>query len=407
MKRSRGIIAYAMCAVMTAGSLLMIPATPAYASKSSQTTQGQLDDARDAYEDTKDKIEETTGQIDDLTSEQAELQGSLDELNKKLETAADILERLEAQINTKKYEIDTTWGRIEELAAQTAILEDKADEQYELVKSQIKYIYESGDTMYLAILRGGGTYSDYINRNSYMEMFAEYNQNNINSLIETGKALKETQAEYEKELIELEQEKAELDEYEEAVAGQHAEIQSMVEETAGQVSRYSDEIDDAETRLKDYEAQLAKQEDDIEVLEAKLAEERKLTEQAAASEWRDISGVEYTGGDRKLLANLIWCEAGNEEYVGQVAVGAVVMNRVMSSVFPDTIVGVIYQKGQFTPASSGRLALALSLDSATESCYRAADAAMSGVNNIGSCLYFRTPTSRVSPKYVIGGHYFY
>lgn len=389
---------------MIAGSLMMTPAWPVYASKS---TQGQLDEARDAYEDTKDKIEETAGKIDDLTSEQAALQGSLDELNSKLETAADILERLEAQINTKKYEIDVTWGRIEELATQIDILEDKADEQYELVKSQIKYIYESGDTMYMALLRGGATYSDYINRNSYMEMFAEYNQNNINNLVETGKALKDTQAEYEKELIELEQEKEELDEYEDAVAKQQSDIQSMVDATSEQVRNYGDEIESAEARLKDYEAQLSEQEEDIEVLEAKLEEERKITQQAAKSEWRDISGVEYTGGDRKLLANLIWCEAGNEEYVGQVAVGAVVMNRVMSSVFPDTIVGVIYQRGQFTPASSGRLALALSLDSATESCYRAADAAMSGVNNIGSCLYFRTPTSRVSPKYVIGGHYFY
>ncbi len=389
---------------MIAGSLMMTPAWSVYASKS---TQGQLDEARDAYEDTKDKIEETAGKIDDLTSEQAALQGSLDELNSKLETAADILERLEAQINTKKYEIDVTWGRIEELATQIDILEDKADEQYELVKSQIKYIYESGDTMYMALLRGGATYSDYINRNSYMEMFAEYNQNNINNLVETGKALKDTQAEYEKELIELEQEKEELDEYEDAVAKQQSDIQSMVDATSEQVRSYGDEIESAEARLKDYEAQLSEQEEDIEVLEAKLEEERKITQQAAKSEWRDISGVEYTGGDRKLLANLIWCEAGNEEYVGQVAVGAVVMNRVMSSVFPDTIVGVIYQRVQFTPASSGRLSWALSLDSATESCYRAADAAMSGVNNIGSCLYFRTPTSRVSPKYVIGGHYFY
>ncbi len=404
MNRSRDTIAYAMCAVMVAGTLFATTTEPVYAS---QSTQGQLDEARDAYEDTKDRIEETSDQISDLTSEQESLQGSLEELNGKLGTAADILERLEAQINTKKYEIDVTWGRIEELATQIDILEDKADEQYELAKSQIKYIYESGDTMYMALLRGSATYSDYINRNSYMEMFAEYSQNNINNLVETGKALKETQSEYEKELIELEQEKEELDEYEDAVAKQHSEIQTMVDETARKVLSYGNEIDDAEARLKEYEAELARQEDDIEVLEARLAEESKITRQAAASEWRDISGVAYADGDRKLLANLIWCEAGNEEYVGQVAVGAVVMNRVTSSVFPDTMVGVIYQKGQFTPASSGRLALALSLDSATESCYKAADAAMSGVNNIGSCLYFRTPTSRVTPKYVIGGHYFY
>ena len=88
MNRSRDTIAYAMCAVMVAGSLFVTTTEPVYAS---QSTQGQLDEARDAYEDTKDRIEETSDQISDLTSEQESLQGSLEELNGKLGTAADIL----------------------------------------------------------------------------------------------------------------------------------------------------------------------------------------------------------------------------------------------------------------------------------------------------------------------------
>ena len=52
-------------------------------------------------------------------------------------------------------------------------------------------------------------------------------------------------------------------------------------------------------------------------------------------------------GSRYLLANLIYCEAGGESYSGQVAVGSVVINRVLSSVYPDTVTGVIYQSGQF------------------------------------------------------------
>ncbi|MCR5511386.1 MAG: cell wall hydrolase [Lachnospiraceae bacterium] len=402
MKRLRGIIAYALCAVMIADGAFMTQVNVAYAA-----TAGALDQARDDYEDTRDRIEETSGEIDDLTSEQASLQESLDALNTKLEAAADVLERLDAQIETTKTEIDLTWGKIEELSAQADMLQEKANEQYELVKAQIKYIYECGDTMYLALLRGSGTYSDYLNRNSYMEMFAEYNQTNINNLQETGKALKETQAKYEEELIKLEREKAELDEYEQAVEKQYEEIRLMVEEASGKVADYKARISNAEARLAEYESQLAAQEENIGNLEAQLDDELQKTVEAANAEWRELDNVTYDASDRKLLANLIWCEAGNEEYLGQVAVGAVVMNRVMSSVFPNTIVGVIYQGKQFSPASSGRLALALSRDSATESCYKAADAAMSGVNNIGSCLYFRTPTSKVNPKYVIGNHYFY
>ena len=111
-------------------------------------------------------------------------------------------------------------------------------------------------------------------------------------------------------------------------------------------------------------------------------------------------------GDRYLLANLIYCEAGGESYAGQVAVGAVVINRVLSSVYPDSVVGVIYQGGQFSPVGSGRLAAALAGGSATQSCYQAADEAMRGNTNVGNCVYFRTPIEGLN-GIRIGGHIFY
>ena len=101
-----------------------------------------------------------------------------------------------------------------------------------------------------------------------------------------------------------------------------------------------------------------------------------------------------------------YCEAGGEPYAGQVAVGSVVINRVLSSKFPDTVLGVIYQSGQFSPVGSGRLDIALASDKATESCYRAADEAMTGVTNVGTCVFFRTPIEGLS-GINIGGHVFY
>jgi len=138
-----------------------------------------------------------------------------------------------------------------------------------------------------------------------------------------------------------------------------------------------------------------------------LLDRPELAELAAQSSWRDISEVNFAEGDRYLLANLIYCEAGAEPYSGQVAVGSVVMNRVLSSVYPDTMVGVIYQSGQFSPVASGRLALALAEGRATASCYQAADEVMSGTTNVGNCVYFRTPIDGFTPKYTIGGHIFY
>ena len=154
------------------------------------------------------------------------------------------------------------------------------------------------------------------------------------------------------------------------------------------------------------EAQIKAQDEDIKKLEAKLAEEMRLSKLAAASAWRDISEVSFADGDRYLLANLIYCEAGAEPYEGKVAVGAVVINRVLSSVYPDTVVGVIYQNRQFSPVTSGRLAIALAEGRATAACFQAADEAMKGYSNVGNCVYFRTPIPGLSGKN-IGGHVFY
>lgn len=107
-----------------------------------------------------------------------------------------------------------------------------------------------------------------------------------------------------------------------------------------------------------------------------------------------------------LLANLIYCEAGGEPYAGKLGVGSVVINRVLSSKFPDSIVGVIYQSGQFSPVASGRLELALASDKANDECYRAAEEAMSGATNVGNCVFFRTPIPDLT-GISIGGHIFY
>ena len=96
----------------------------------------------------------------------------------------------------------------------------------------------------------------------------------------------------------------------------------------------------------------------MKALRKKLAEEIAMSKLAAMSAKRDISQISFAEGDRYLLANLIYCEAGGEPYAGQLAVGAVVINRVLSSVYPDTVTGVIYQRSQFSPAGSGRLAIA-------------------------------------------------
>lgn len=105
-----------------------------------------------------------------------------------------------------------------------------------------------------------------------------------------------------------------------------------------------------------------------------------------------------------LLACIIDCESEGEPYAGQLAVGSVVLNRVESKYFPDTITGVVYQKNQFSPVASGRLAYMLNRGP-TASCMKAAREVLGG-NRTVSCLYFRVNTGAISGT-VIGHHVFY
>lgn len=93
----------------------------------------------------------------------------------------------------------------------------------------------------------------------------------------------------------------------------------------------------------------------------------------------------YTKAELRLMASIINCEAGGESYQGQVAVGIVVMNRVKSSLFPNSIKKVIYQKGQFSPVRNGSLRKRLKQYDAGKirsaqwkSCIRAAKEALNG-----------------------------
>lgn len=107
----------------------------------------------------------------------------------------------------------------------------------------------------------------------------------------------------------------------------------------------------------------------------------------------------------KLLAALIQCEAGGECYEGQLAVGAVVMNRVADPRFPETIAEVIYQPGQFTPVKHGKVDRVLESGNIYESCLEAAREAVSGASNVGTATRFRRGTR--ADGIVIQHHVFY
>ena len=180
----------------------------------------------------------------------------------------------------------------------------------------------------------------------------------------------------------------------EEAAQLEAEAQAKAAEEAARLEAEAQAKAAEEAARLEAEAQAKAAAEEAARLEAE-AQQAALAAQTAA-----ISAEEL-----KLLANIIYCEAGSESYVGKVAVGNVIMNRVKSASQPNTITEVVYAKGQLSPVRNGSLQRALSSDKADAACYQAAIEALAGAQPVGGKLFFRRNNGRSGQ--VIGHHVFY
>lgn len=356
------------------------------------STQQKINEKQQEKEETENKIAENEENLDNLKTTQNGLQKELGNLNTQLTEVVGNLDDLEKQIADKEEEIAETEAALEEAKA-------TEEWQYESMVIRVREMYELQEDSYVTTLLKEGSIADILNAAAYIERVAAYEREMMDKYTQNRELIEEEEAR-------LKQEKIELDNLQVQAEAEKNKVSGLISQTSNSIAKYGDEIEEAEQRALEYEAQLKQQEEDLEALKKQLAEEIAMSQAAANASWRDISEVTFAEGDRYLLANLIYCEAGGEPYEGQLAVGAVVINRVLSSKYPDTVVGVIYQNRQFSPVASGRLDIALAANRATASCYKAADEAMSGVTNVGTCVYFRTPIEGLT-GINIGGHVFY
>lgn len=140
----------------------------------------------------------------------------------------------------------------------------------------------------------------------------------------------------------------------------------------------------------------------------KVNEQKIAADVAAASQKpaaTNNGAVPAAIDDVQLLAALIQCEAGSEIYEGQVAVGAVVMNRLRSGRYGNSLYSVIYAKGQFSPAGSGKVAEVLAAGPKAI-CIQAATEALAGVTYVGNATSFR-PVRSGRQGQILGNHVFW
>ncbi len=371
--------------------MLLIIALP-QETLASASTLDRINQAQKEKGQTQSQLNETKEQIDSLEDTKSGLQGELSNLNTEMTEVSDNLEKLEQDIKQKEEEITVTQKELDQA-------KETEEWQYTCMKERIKFMYERGENAYLEIFFAADNFSDFLNKTEYVNKVSEYDRKMLLEYQETKKQIEEKEKK-------LQEEKVELDAMKEEAKAQQAQVSSLINQTSNNIAGYANQISETEKVALAYEAKVKEQESNIAALKKQYEQELAMSRLAAQSAKRDISEVVFAEGDLKILATIIYCEAGGEPYAGKLAVGAVVINRLLSSVYPDTVVGVVYQRKQFSPVGSGRFDLALANGTANASCYQAAQEAMSGATNVGNCVYFRTPIAGLT-GIQIGGHIFY
>ena len=377
-------------------------------------------DTGSSVEELERQREEQQSQLESLKEYQINLSDELTELNNGLQEISNELADTQDEIAAKNVEIEAAESRIAELTT-------RSESQYEAMKKRVQYMYENGNQSYLELLLGASSFSDFLNRMEYAKSIYDYDRQELSDYQDTLAELKQQKEDLEtakEELLAAEQTKQE----------QKSKADSLVAAQQEKISAAKSDVADAETEIADTDAEIARQKAYEEELETQKAKEdaarqeeiKRQEEELINSQQPDASdnnanpdgtstgdnttGSDTSGGgtvnasDAAMLAALIQCEAGGESYEGKLAVGSVVMNRVDSSYFPDTVVGVIYQSGQFSPVASGRFAVVLS-SGADASCVQAATEVLAGTRTL-NCLYFRRNNGLINGT-VIGNHVFY
>ena len=367
-----------------------------------------------ATDDIDKRKAETQKALDDANQKKSDAQSDVSDLEKEtdqLESEYNSLYKKMSSINAQIAEAnETIAGTEEEIAQLEAELEEakrNEDMQYEAMKKRMVYFYEhKDDTNILIALFTSGSIAEFLTRANMISEIVSYDR----QLLESYQELQETIAAKSES---LNSKYNDLKTAKDVLNSSQGEMKALLSETSDKLSDKEKELgvailnaEESAKAVAEIQAQMKSLE--AQAAEAQAAKARELAAQLAQS--NENTGGSYSADDyeRVLLAATIMAEAGGESYTGQLAVGSVIMNRVKSSKFPNTISGVIMAKGQFMSypnAVNKCMARGIS-----ESCLKAADAVLSGTRN-GDWLFFMTQYYAdkfgITGYTVIGNHVFF
>lgn len=327
-----------------------------------------------------------------------ELENLESEIKRDLGQQSGELMQMSNNLSATQAELDATERDILAHEQNIELMNQVIEKQYRDMCVRIQYMYENSTDFSLGkTLLTCDSITDFLNRGEYVGSVMSYDRNKLE--------------EYAKSLESIEDEKRTLEEKYEKRSAEKAEMEVERDELLSIISDNEKKLVDTAEKKEAAEDELAEIIEKMKRLEAVYLSNRKepsleeIYAWEAESEGTSGRPVSAAGGEEALLAAIIYCESGGESYTSQLAVGSVVLNRVNSSWFPNTITEVIYSPRQFSPVASGRLAVVLQNGLASESCRNAAREVLSG-NITGNWLYFRVNDGSRSGT-VIGKQVFY
>lgn len=333
-------------------------------------------------------------EIGSLENQASELQNELAGIND------DIL-ALSDEISGTQMQLELLNSDMERTADELAAAQENETKQYEDMKNRIKYMYEHGNATLLEMLFSAENMADFLNKADFIENLSSYDRNALDELIDVHQQIVDHQDA-------LEAQKTSLNDLQ-------AQLQTQQETLQAKADATSTNLTDVQNRLEKAREEEA----------ARIAEEeaRRAAEAAAAESNSASSGnssgssgggsvstggsIDATADDVTLLAAIIQCEA-YQDYNCLLAVATVIMNRVESSRFPNTISGVVYANGQFAPTWTGTLQSVLNRGPSSLSVQVAQDAINGArLSSVADCYYFLYAPSTNRDGVVVGDNVFF
>lgn len=251
-----------LCIIICISIIFMYPAETAEAvtNESIREKEAEIAEAKKEVDTLKSSLTDVEALKKELEKSKNDLTAYVTELDTQLFTIQEKIDEYTNLIAEKEAQIEVTTQELNDAIA-------RQEEQYEAMKTRIKFMYEKGDALYMELIFSSTSLSDTVNKADYIEALSAYDRNQLDEYVRTGELIALCKEE-------LENEKIVLDEAKQAVEQEEAAVNTLISEKEAQIVSVSSDISTKEAAIKEYEDMIAAENAEIAALEKAVAEEK-------------------------------------------------------------------------------------------------------------------------------------